>query len=430
MLTNILKTIAALLIILFVSNGTSTMAQQTTEKPKTIKITDSKLIGIDRALDSVEYWVDKLKQGDSPGCQKQLGELEKVAARFNRAKAADKEQRIALQARFADLATKIQAKSKSASKPSSKKDESQNTPSKKMTAEQAKALEKKIAEKYEKEVLIPESRKMFKSGALTAEDAKYFIEGMKVFNENVKQDIVILTEAQKQGGGNWMLKRLTGEYGLPGSMEREIDRLKKTITSKVESGFMHAKSCSTLDPEKNRYVFKTQSVRENYIKRMQDTITTLEQASKIEQALEMEPTWSPKLEQVESFLEQFNKIAAVASKHNTLPKAVGTKEQEMIAKKVLAVKKYGVGEINRMIVNSKTVPRDRDEIKSFAGRLERVVRVWEEFQVCTVEEENGKYFVYFNTIAKFSRAPNPTPVGEWIIRKRWKSGEIDPENLK
>lgn len=108
---------------------------------------------------------------------------------------------------------------------------------------------------------------------------------------------------------------------------------------------------------------------------------------------------------------------------------IGASEQHKIAREVFNSKKYGVSKVVKQIVNSKAVPRDRIEHNKFAGKLETIVRQWEEFQVTTVEQESAKYFVYVNNLAKFRRAPNPTPIGTWILKQRFNSGEIAREKV-
>ena len=41
----------------------------------------------------------------------------------------------------------------------------------------------------------------------------------------------------------------------------------------------------------------------------------------------------------------------------------------------------------------------------------------------------AEYFVYINNLAKFTRAPNPTPIDRWILKQRFKSGEISKDSL-
>ena len=47
----------------------------------------------------------------------------------------------------------------------------------------------------------------------------------------------------------------------------------------------------------------------------------------------------------------------------------------------------------------------------------------------TVEKEDGKLFVYVNNLANFSRAPGTTPINQWILKQRYKRGEISTDDF-
>ena len=61
---------------------------------------------------------------------------------------------------------------------------------------------------------------------------------------------------------------------------------------------------------------------------------------------------------------------------------------------------------------------------------ETIIRRWDEFQVTTIEEQDGKYVMYYNTLRKFSRAPRTTPVNRWILAKRLNGGEVPASVIK
>ena len=159
-------------------------------------------------------------------------------------------------------------------------------------------------------------------------------------------------------------------------------------------------------------------------------IETLNNVKTLEESLGWDHDWSAKLPEAEQFLVIFQQKAAQAAFHNELPTDIGDAQQTNIAKQTLSKAKYEVGPLERLIVNSKRVPRDRVDTRVFNGKLETTIRKWEEFQVCTVEKEGKKYFVYFNTLKNFSRGPATTPIDEWILSNRFKSGEIAADKLK
>jgi len=298
-----------------------------------------------------------------------------------------------------------------------------------MTAAEVTAYVNGIQKKYTEEVTLPEARGMLMNRELTAAAVDTFVGKIKTFSEHADKDLPQLRRVvQATGEGAYWAEWL--ETKALESLKREMSSLKASIDSEVNFGLSNAKSRSELDVEKNNYAFQNERMRENNEELFSRTLRTIDQASRLEKLLSLPATWSPKKAEMEGYVKLYQQKVAAASQARGLPVEVGTKDQHKIAKEVFSKRKYGVGERVRTIVNSKTVPRDRIEHKEFAGKLETVVRRWEEFQVTTVEKEKGKYFVYINNLAKFSRAPNPTPIGSWLLKQRFKKGEISADKLK
>ncbi|MEM9942258.1 MAG: hypothetical protein AAF939_11890 [Planctomycetota bacterium] len=445
-----IKNFCLVLAIFNIAIALSTSQIFAQEDFKTIKISDARLIGIERGLESVDYWNVRIRPGDEAAARRQINELNRISSRLERLSNVDEAEKRWLQGQCKSLLESLnekaspvnsknsnakktnQSKSQIKSKPSTREKQTMETKTtgSQMTLEEARQVVKKMEAKYENELVVPEARKMMKSGQMTLDDVTYFVEGMKKLDQNIAKDVPVLQKMEQLGVGSHLLKRLTGDYGIASEMKREKKNLKIVLDQRIRSGYEHAKSAAGMDIEKNKYSFVTESVKSNYLTRMNNTIETLRNASLIETALEMEPTWSPKLADVERYLTTYQTKVGQASRHDELPESVNSQELTKIAKKVLAVKKYEVGDVEKMIVNSKKTPRERIEVVWRNDRFERIVRVWEEFQVCTVEREDGKRMVYFNNVRKFSKAPNPTPIDQWILGERWKSGEIDPQKVK
>lgn len=280
-----------------------------------------------------------------------------------------------------------------------------------------------IQKKYGEELLLPEPRDIMKNRELTAEDVDDIVAKMKAFGENADKDLPKLRRVvEATGQGNYWLEWLQSESIA--KLKRNMESIKSVIDRRIDAGLRDAKNRSELDPEKNRYAFSNESVRKQHEADHARTLRTIQQAIRLEKLLGVPATTSPKLNELNDYLATYKAKAGAASIVRELPAEVGTKEQHAIAREVFGNEKYGVGKTVHVIVNSKTVPRDRIEHKAFSGRLETVVRKWEQFQVTTVEDEGGKLFVYVNDLARFSRAPETTPIGTWIMTQRFKRGEI------
>ncbi|MCA9200850.1 MAG: hypothetical protein KDA87_25100, partial [Planctomycetales bacterium] len=297
-----------------------------------------------------------------------------------------------------------------------------------MTDKEVVAYLEQIRVKYGEQLRLPEARDIMANRELTAEDVDGILSKMKAFGENADKDLPQLRRVVEATG--------QGEYWLDWLEKQSIEQLKKNIASiktaidsRVNSGLRDAKQRSELDPEKNKYAFTNEAMLKQHAADHARTMRTLQQATRLEELLSLAATWSLRIKELEGYVATWQEKAGMASIVRELPAEVGTKELHAIAKEVFGTEKYGVGELAHVIVNSKPVPRDRIEHKAFNNKIETIVRVWEQFQVTTVEEEDGKLNVYVNDLAKFSRAPNTTPIGKWILTKRFKRGEISPQDF-
>ncbi len=498
----------SMLTILAVSSslilGASLNAQESTAT--TVKITNPKLASINMGLDSSDYWLEKMKEGDSRRGSALLSDLEKLATRFNRVPKSDGEQYKYIVNRFASLSMAIKEKSGQTAPKAASKIQSQpeNTgPGKphrnlftlnkqldsiqetlnsfdaanqnsikrlQSQLENANRIFRGIPEsthpefvstkqrmsvitaqcrkvvprwesdqdpmafltdmrtKYLKQLELPRAQKLMKNRELTDEDVKFFLGSISAFNANIEQDLPRIKAAATSTGTasdlvSWIDKE-SFEF-----IKKESDKLRSRLDATIETALSDAKHLAGLDPNKNRYTFVTDSVRKNNEAKFARAFRTMENAKSIEEAFNVPGRWSSKRDDLERLIAVYREKAAQATKVNELPMDVGDKELAKIASQTLSNKKYGVGKIERIIVNSKNVPRDRIQTRLFNKTLETTVRKWEEFQVCTVEIEEGKFVVYFNTLKKFSQGPDTTPINQWILSNRFKSGEISRENL-
>ena len=483
--------------------GTPTAA----EKPA-IKITNAKLASINYGIDSLEYWVMKMKPGDSSRAAGLMRDYEKLVVRFNRIPKEDSQQYAYLVGRFDQVKKAIKQKSADSrpavTKPSAgtvkpsatstmpdrnlanldlrvrsleqdaanydtahqklrarirgdleslrqsfARIQPSNHPSYQAMKQRLERLEttiqpgggklqmsadevvdfvNQIQKKYSEQIVLPQAREIMRTRELTTEDVDLVVAKIKDFAKHADQDLPKLKQVvEATGQGDYWLRWI--EKDAIEKLKSEMKNIKAKIDQEVDFGMNHAKNRSQLDPVKHRYTFNNAAALKTNQEIDQRTMRTLKQAERLEQLLNLPKTWSPKQAELQTYMTAYQAKIQSANQVRELPAEVGTAEQHKIAKTVLANKKYGAGKIVKLIVNSKTMPRDRIEHKEFAGRLETIVRKWVEFQVTTVEQEDGKLMVYRNNLAKFSRAPSTTPIDTWIMTKRFGSGEIAREKL-
>ena len=156
----------------------------------------------------------------------------------------------------------------------------------------------------------------------------------------------------------------------------------------------------------------------------------------LELALELEALMGTNLgtiklkQQHDEFLGQYlAKVELVAGgKLTELPTAINKPELLEIAGEVLKKEQYGIDGWEKLIVNSDKKSKQRTTYEVSGDTIEKIVRDWDEFQVTTVEEEGGKYYVYYNTLAFYRSGASTTPTDRWILATRFKSAEISKEN--
>ena len=265
---------------------------------------------------------------------------------------------------------------------------------------------------------------------LTAVQVDQFVKQMQEFGQSADKDLSRLkafVKVHQSVTASSLIEFL--ETGSVEKIQRNMQMFDRQIQSKLQyDGGILAK-LSALDAAKNSYAFSNEKKRAADEKRFTALSRTLEQAVRLQKLLGQQPTYAVSKQQVDKNLAAWRAKFSDAAQSRELPKDIGDKALRKIAETVLKNKKYGVGKWERLIVNAKKRPGKRVEHKVFNGSLETIVRVWDEYQVATVEKENGKFYLYYNTLKKFSAAPPATPVGQWILSKRIKSGEIAAARL-
>ena len=287
---------------------------------------------------------------------------------------------------------------------------------------------KKMRMKYFETLLVPQVRKMMRQRELTAEDISYFIDGVKNLRAGIQTDAETIRDAHILTGTHRDLVTLINE-GAAENLSREMERLEMKLDQFISKGVQDLVKVSESDIETNKYSFVTESVRKMNEDKYNRLRRSLVNVQHLEKALQMSPKWSKLMPTLDSAIKTYRQKAEQAAFVKSLPQGKPDNSLKKIATQVLALEKYQVGEIHRLIITSKIFRRDRKDTRFFNDRLETTVRAWEEFQVCTVEKEGEKYFVYFNTLRKFSRGDTTTPIDKWILSIRFKAGQILKEQL-
>ena len=405
--------------------------------PVKVKITDGKLSTVNYSLESVEYWLKKMQPGDKAMAAKIDRDLLKTIERFRKVKDVHQTQRDAIAKRIQKAAATLQTKSPVKrsinnlamkvpstnqivnSKPVDSKLQS-SANEREISQQEASAMIIRLQKKYHDEIPVP---KLQYKNELKAAAVDQFVEEVQSLRTEVAKDLPHVRQlAARHRHARYLLGLL--ETKTESNIKKSLDNGMRQIDGQVKYVMSFLSNQAKLDPKTNAYAFNNEKTRVKNEEQFARTARTITQLVRLQKLLGLTDTYNAPKVKFEKDLVAWRGKFSEAVAGRKLPKDIDDKELRKIAESVLRKEKYGVGEIETLIINAKKRPGERIEHKSFAGRLETIIRVWEEFQVATVEVENGKYFLYFNTLTKFSRAPRTTPVNEWILSKRIKSGEI------
>lgn len=131
------------------------------------------------------------------------------------------------------------------------------------------------------------------------------------------------------------------------------------------------------------------------------------------------------LEQVDRAAAQYESLHAQALAEVRMPPAVSVDEALMtVARETLENPKYGAGPVARMVISTdrqqyeKEMSEDQyDDVDislsgevTLSGTRTTYRYAWEQFQVATAEQEDGKYYIFHNTLKRFTAGAPTTPL--------------------
>jgi hypothetical protein len=108
---------------------------------------------------------------------------------------------------------------------------------------------------------------------------------------------------------------------------------------------------------------------------------------------------------------------------------IGDSELEAIAAETLENPRYGVNlPWERLEVGNKF---HRKEARSEVSGNSLVTNLyeWDEFQARTVEQVDGKWYIFVNDLKYFYSGASTTPLDRWLVSDRWQSSQLLEENI-
>lgn len=294
-----------------------------------------------------------------------------------------------------------------------------------MTRDQARDYINRTTEKYRD--FLPDI-KFRERGEIDPQSVDAYIAALKATDAARMEDLPRLKNiVQATGEGRSLLKRL--ETGIVTDIQRSAQIFDQQMKHHVNYVYGQLRTLAELDPTRNAYAFNNEEKRLKNERQFLITSNALTEAARVEAVLGAGQVFDETKRQFDANLEIWRSHFAAAAAGYELPTDIGNEKLRTIAESVLKTEKYGITGWEKIIVNADLRAQETIEHKVIDKGLETIIRQWQEFQVTTVERENGKYFAYFNTLHNFSRGPRTKPVNQWILAKRMKSAEVGRSKL-
>lgn len=117
-----------------------------------------------------------------------------------------------------------------------------------------------------------------------------------------------------------------------------------------------------------------------------------------------------------------------------MPKAASTDAELLkIAAETLQKEKYEIAGWERLVINTPKTHKEKREAWFQPGTVTSTLSFytysWDQFQVTTAEKHGDEIWLYANTLKRYESGDTTTPVGEWILSRRFELTRILPENL-
>lgn len=148
----------------------------------------------------------------------------------------------------------------------------------------------------------------------------------------------------------------------------------------------------------------------------------------------VQPERAAQAKKVDEAIAHLQKLAVVTLDAVRMPKAA-TDDPELAAIAAATLKQpgYGVGDWQRLVVNTEKVRHESREAWIRPGTVTTTVSyyhyVWDQFQVTTAEKVGDTVWLFANTLKRYESGDPTKKVGSWILSQRFELTPILPENV-
>ena len=243
---------------------------------------------------------------------------------------------------------------------------------------------------------------------------------------------------------------LRGLNGVTSSSNEALKQFKAYLDVNMQHAGQTLDAIAGYDPEdagnRNSW-FLGKGRAETIIARLQEVETLYTEAATLSQLLgdaEVHAQRAALVAKVQQIQTDYMQKRKRALKLVRMPASVADAGELLkIARTTLANPKYGVGKIERMVVNADKAHRSKETSEekyddvdvslggtvTLTGTKTTYHYEWDQFQVATAEADGDRYYIFYNTLKYFTSGATTTPLNHWILSGRIQGNEIPKENI-
>lgn len=185
------------------------------------------------------------------------------------------------------------------------------------------------------------------------------------------------------------------------------------------------------DPNHRANRFLLQGRFEENVTQLKEGLQFVSVAEAYERALgaEDDGTRSQQQAALQGALGKYEADFQLALSTMRMTPGTGDSELERIAADTLQNPNYGVNLPWKRLEVGKKAHREEARSEISGNSLITNLYKWDEFQVRTAEQVDGKWYVFINDLKYFYSGASTTPLDRWLVADRWQGEQILEENI-
>lgn len=233
------------------------------------------------------------------------------------------------------------------------------------------------------------------------------------------------------------------------AIDGSVNKLASNLEAQLRHSVMMLDDFDQLDPENrdhrnNRFLGEGQY--EQNLDMLDKEIVRIRSAVAFDEALERDTLDAREdlLDRAEEVREEYEEKREEALELSVMPEPASEDDDLIeIAEETLENPDYGVGDVLQLVINAdiRHLTRESSEVEfddvdvSLSGEITlkgtetTTFFEWDEFQVATAEPVGDRYYIFYNTLRKFTSGGTTTPIGRWLLAKRFQGAEILEDNI-